>query len=79
MNTHTTHCSNCSHPVSVTALQIAMYGVRWACPLCGQVIDFSQKQLAQPGLSPQAKDFWSLVTAAAFFIGIMKLADRLSS
>lgn len=79
MNTHSTHCANCNHHATVTASQIVMYGVRWACPVCGDVIDFSQKQLAKPGLSQQAKDFWGLVGMAAFFIGIVKLADHLSS
>jgi len=79
MNTHSAQCSHCKNHATVTASQILMYGVRWACPVCGQVIDFSQKQLAQPGLSQQARDFWTVVGLGAFFIGIIKLADHLSS
>jgi hypothetical protein len=79
MDSHSTHCANCHYHVTVTPSQIVMYGVRWACPACGYVIDFSQKQLAKPGLSQQAKEFWGLVGVAAFFIGLIKLADRLSA
>lgn len=78
MNQHSTHCTNCNH-ATISAEQILMYGVRWACPTCGDVIDFSQKQLAQPGLSQDAKAFWSLIGGAAVIFGVALLADRLTA
>lgn len=71
-------CSGCSHVHGVNALQLAQQASRWACPICGVVTDYAQHQLAQPGLSSDAKDFWSAVFFAGLFVGLVMAADRLS-
>jgi len=71
-------CSNCSHVHTVDALQLAQQASRWACPICGVVTDYAQYELAQPGLSPEAKDFWTAVFFAGLFVGLVMAADRLS-
>jgi hypothetical protein len=78
MNNHTTNCQNCNHNLRTVSLQeIAIYGSRWACPVCGYVMDYAAQQVSRPGLSPEAKQAWTTVGVAAFAMGLLMLFDHL--
>lgn len=79
MNTHVKQCDCCKNQISVTASQLFMYGVQWACPICKHVIDFSTKQIKKPDASQEAKAVWAAIGIVALFIGTVKLVDRLAS
>ena len=77
MNSHTTNCPCCKTDlVPVTAEQILTYGSRWACPLCGHILDYANEQLAKPDISADGIKFWGLVGAGAFLVGLAMLLER---
>ena len=48
---------------------------RLECSWCGYVEDIAAYELSKPGLSPDARQFWTLVGVAAVFVGLFKLAE----
>jgi len=69
-------CSNphCAHVHGVHAIQLAQQASRWACPVCGTISDYAQTEAAQPDISPNAKQFWTLVGVAATIAGLFAFA-----
>ena len=69
-------CSNpyCSHVHPVDAFQLARQASRWACPVCGTISDYAQQQAAQPDISSNAKQFWTMVGVAATIAGLFVFA-----
>jgi hypothetical protein len=68
------HCPNCKVQVAVDPSML-IKASRLECYWCGVVQDVAAYELRQPGLSPEAKQFWSLVGAVAFVIGLAKFVD----
>jgi hypothetical protein len=78
-NNHTHHFTTCNQHITFTPEQLLMTGIKWSCPTCYAAINLSQSQLSRPGVSPQAKELWTFIGAAAVAIGIVTLIDRLTT
>jgi hypothetical protein len=70
MITRHVQCVNCSHSRHADIFELARTASRLFCPLCHVVTQFAEAQMRQPGISPQAKNEWGLISQIALGIGV---------
>jgi len=71
-------CAHCPAKYHVDLAQLARQASQWACPVCGFVTDFAERQIQKPTTSRETKEAWAAVGIAAFFIGLLMFGDRIS-
>jgi PHP family Zn ribbon phosphoesterase len=71
-------CSHCPTKYQVDLAQLARQASRWACPVCGVITDFAERQIQKPATSPQDKQAWAALGIAALFVGLLMFADRVT-
>jgi predicted RNA-binding Zn-ribbon protein involved in translation (DUF1610 family) len=72
-------CSSCPTVYYVDVEQIARGLSRFACPVCGNLTDFTDKQRSDPNASQGTKDVWAIISAIGVVAGLVvfaHVADR---
>lgn len=72
-------CSGCPNRYHVDLAQLARQASRWACPVCGVITDFAERQVQKPTTSPQDKQAWAALGGFALFIGLLMFVDRVTT
>gem|GEM_PF-5032759 len=71
-------CSHCPTKYHVDLAQLARQASRSACPVCGFITDYAERQIQKPTTSPQDRQAWAALGGLALFIGLLMFVDRIS-
>ena len=66
-------CDHCNSPFTV----IVDYGIHWACPICGDVLDVSAQIARNRQLSEQTRNVAAAIGAIAACVGLFMLFQKL--
>jgi PHP family Zn ribbon phosphoesterase len=67
------NCDHCNNLFSV----ILDYGIHWACPVCGGVMDVSGQIAKNRHLSEQTRNVAAAIGAIAVTVGLVMLLKKL--
>ena len=76
---HLGQCSSCPTVYFIDLDQIARGLSSFACPTCGALSDFADRQQVDPNLSQGTKDMWAVIGTVSVVAGLFifaKLADH---
>lgn len=72
-------CSNCPTRYHIDLAQLARQASRSACPVCGVITDFAERQIQKPTTLPQDKQAWAALGGLALFVGLLMFVDRVTT